>query len=103
VKLFLNLSQFGRIGAGAVLVHTLMEIDPQFPPVSKRQRETLVEIKQALEAQAPKGTAPDPFEQERQDDKSQEAANADGVDGQPASRPAAKPNGIDKPRAERTR
>lgn len=44
---------FARIGAGAVLLHTLMEIDPRFPKVSKRQRETLRAAKRALEAQAP--------------------------------------------------
>ena len=36
---------FGRIGVGAVLVHALMEIDPQFPTVSKEQREVLLEVK----------------------------------------------------------
>ena len=90
---------FGRIGAGAVLVHALMEIDPRFPPVSKRQRETLLDVKQALEAQAPRGAARDPFEQERQDDKSQKAAKPDGGDGQPESRPAATPNEVEKPGA----
>ena len=61
--------------------HTLMEIDPRFPTVSKQQRETLLEVKAALEAQAPKGAAPDPFEQE------QRVANGEGhdrSDGQPA-------------------
>jgi PPK2 family polyphosphate:nucleotide phosphotransferase len=53
---------FGRIGAGSVLVHTLMEIDPRFPTVSKRQRQVLLEAKEALVAQAPTGAAPDPFE-----------------------------------------
>ena len=57
---------FGRIGAGAVLVHALMEIDPQYPPVGKRQRDALLEVKGALEAQAPKHAAPDPFEDEHQ-------------------------------------
>jgi polyphosphate kinase 2 (PPK2 family) len=56
---------FGRIGAASVIVHTLMEIDPRLPPVSKRQRQALLEVKHALEAQAPKGAAPDPFEQEQ--------------------------------------
>ena len=55
---------FGRIGAGAVLVHALMDIDPRFPTVTKRQREALLEVRRELEAQAPKGAAPDPFEAE---------------------------------------
>ena len=55
---------FGRIAAGAVLVNTLMEIDPQFPVVTKERRQSLLEIKETLEAQAPKGAAADPFQQE---------------------------------------
>ena len=58
---------FERIGAGAVLVHALMEIDPHYPRVSKQQHETLLAVKEALEAQAPKGAAPDPFEQKHPD------------------------------------
>src|SRR5437762_8869833 len=44
---------FARVGAAAVLVHTLMQIDPRFPTVTRRQRQALREAKQALEAQAP--------------------------------------------------
>jgi PPK2 family polyphosphate:nucleotide phosphotransferase len=46
---------FARLGAAAVLVHTLMEIDPRFPTVSKAQSEALLEVRQSLEAQAPSG------------------------------------------------
>ena len=42
-----------------------MDIDPRFPTVSRRQRQALLEVKQALGTQAPKGAAPDPFEQQR--------------------------------------
>lgn len=52
---------FARIGAGAVLVHTLMEIDPHFPKVTPHQRESLLEAKRRLEAQAPPDAAADPF------------------------------------------
>ncbi len=62
-----NRKWFARFGAAAVLVHTLMEIDPRYPAVSKPQRQALLEVKEALEAQAPKGALGDPFEQERQD------------------------------------
>jgi PPK2 family polyphosphate:nucleotide phosphotransferase len=55
---------FGRIAAGAVIVNTLMEIDPHFPVVTKERRQSLLEIKETLEAQAPKGAAPDPFQRE---------------------------------------
>ena len=52
---------FARIAAAAVLVHTLMEIDPRYPVVDERAREELREIKRELEAQAPAGAAPDPY------------------------------------------
>jgi hypothetical protein len=53
---------FSRLGAAAVLVNALMELDPQFPVVDAEQRGALGEIKVELEAQAPKGAAADPFE-----------------------------------------
>jgi PPK2 family polyphosphate:nucleotide phosphotransferase len=56
---------FARIGAAAVIVNALMEIDPQFPVVDDEQREALLEVKAELEAEAPKGAAPDPFEEEQ--------------------------------------
>jgi PPK2 family polyphosphate:nucleotide phosphotransferase len=48
---------FARLAAAAVLVHTLMEIDPRFPAVSDERRRALVEIRQRLEAEAPAGAA----------------------------------------------
>ena len=54
---------FARIAAGAVIVNALMELDPQFPVVSDEARNDLQEVKKELEAEAPKGAAPDPFEQ----------------------------------------
>jgi PPK2 family polyphosphate:nucleotide phosphotransferase len=54
---------FARIATASVLVHTLMEIDPSFPTVGKKQRDALAEVKETLEAQAPSGAAPDPFQQ----------------------------------------
>jgi hypothetical protein len=64
---------FARIAAASVLVHTLMEIDPDFPPVSDRQREALLDAKASLEAQAPEGAAPDPFDQSQRDGKVEQA------------------------------
>ncbi|HTC72857.1 MAG TPA: polyphosphate kinase 2 family protein [Solirubrobacteraceae bacterium] len=58
---------FARFGAAAVLVHTLMEIDPRFPPVTKQQRQALLEAKVRLEEQGPKGTRAHPSAQERGD------------------------------------
>jgi PPK2 family polyphosphate:nucleotide phosphotransferase len=60
---------FERVAVGLVIAHTLLEIDPRFPRVSEQQREMLLEVKRELEAQAPEGTAPDPFEQSQQDGK----------------------------------
>jgi PPK2 family polyphosphate:nucleotide phosphotransferase len=57
---------FGRLGVGAVLVSTLMEIDPHFPRVTEARRQALLKIKATLEAQAPAGAAPDPFAHKQQ-------------------------------------
>jgi PPK2 family polyphosphate:nucleotide phosphotransferase len=57
---------FGRIASLAVIGHALMEIDPQFPTVSRARRQELLEIKESLEEQAPKGAAADPFEAEEE-------------------------------------
>ncbi len=72
---------FARIGAGAVLVNALMDINPRFPTVDKAQREHLLEVKRMLEAQAPEGAAPDPFEQKQ---RAAEAAARDGRNGHSA-------------------
>ena len=55
---------FARICVSAVLAHTLMDIDPQYPTVDPDQERELLEVKGALEAEAPKGAASDPFEEE---------------------------------------
>lgn len=52
---------FARLCAAAVLVHTLIDIDPQYPRVSEERREQLLVVKGELEAQAPKGAPADPF------------------------------------------
>ena len=69
---------FARLGAGAVLVDALMDIDPRFPAVTDEQRRVLVEAKEALEAQAPKGAAADPFEHDREQPGSGGEQPADG-------------------------
>jgi hypothetical protein len=86
---------FARIAVGAVLVHTLMEIDPRFPRVTRQRRDGLLEVKQTLEAQAPARAAPDPVEQRQPAATAPEAARVAGrraeagvaaksSDGQPA-------------------
>jgi PPK2 family polyphosphate:nucleotide phosphotransferase len=52
---------FARICAAAVLAHTLIEIDPQYPAVSADRRQQLLAVKAELEDEAPKGAPADPF------------------------------------------
>lgn len=52
---------FARLCAGAVLAHTLIEIDPAYPTVSKKARRELAGVERELEAEAPAGAAADPF------------------------------------------
>jgi hypothetical protein len=42
---------FARICASAVIANALMEIDPQYPKVSKGARRELAEARKALEAE----------------------------------------------------
>jgi len=60
---------FERVAVGMVLAQTLLEIDPGYPKVTKQQREALLEVRQALEAQAPEGVAADPFRDGQHDGK----------------------------------
>ncbi len=52
---------FARVAAAGVLAHTLIDIDPRYPAVSKEARDALQVQKAALEAEAPAGAAPDPY------------------------------------------
>ncbi|MET9881696.1 polyphosphate kinase 2 family protein [Streptomyces sp. NPDC006430] len=52
---------FARISAAAVLVHTLMDIDPQYPDVGNEARRDLLVTKWELEQEAPAGTPADPY------------------------------------------
>jgi PPK2 family polyphosphate:nucleotide phosphotransferase len=89
---------FMRIATACVLIHTLIDIDPRYPTVSKQQHQALLKVKDALEAQAPEGCALDPFEQREQAEK----ANAAGRrDGRTAATPAAATNSAERPKAER--
>ncbi len=51
---------FARIGAAAVLIDTLMRIDPRYPEVGEDKLKDLAATRLELEAQAPEGAAPDP-------------------------------------------
>jgi PPK2 family polyphosphate:nucleotide phosphotransferase len=79
---------FARIGAGAVLVNALMEINPRFPTVSDERREDLLEAKHELEAQAPEGAHADPFEHEQ---SAAEPAASDGRNGHEPELPVLAP------------
>jgi PPK2 family polyphosphate:nucleotide phosphotransferase len=52
---------FARICAGAVLAHTLIELDPHYPVVGEDAVRDLADVRRELEAEAPAGAAPDPF------------------------------------------
>ncbi len=52
---------FARVCAAAVIVEALVDIDPQYPKVSRKDREALQAERLALEAEAPKGAPADPF------------------------------------------
>jgi PPK2 family polyphosphate:nucleotide phosphotransferase len=53
---------FARTAAAAVIANALMEIDPQYPELDDAARSDLQKAKLELEAEAPSGTAADPFE-----------------------------------------
>ena len=52
---------FARICVSALLAHTLIELDPQYPKLSPEQRREEQEARAELLAQAPEGAAADPF------------------------------------------
>jgi PPK2 family polyphosphate:nucleotide phosphotransferase len=53
---------FARVAVSSVLVCTLAELDPQFPRLDRESREALQAARARLEAEAPPGAAPDPYE-----------------------------------------
>src|SRR5262249_10961894 len=67
---------FARICAAAVIVHTLTEIDPRYPVLSKDRRQQLQAVKRELEAEAPKDAPADPFAAKEAGAKAKAAARA---------------------------
>jgi PPK2 family polyphosphate:nucleotide phosphotransferase len=55
---------FARVAAAAVLAHTLIEINPQYPKVGPEAMAALQAAKVELEGQAPPGAVQDPIEAE---------------------------------------
>jgi Polyphosphate kinase 2 (PPK2) len=52
---------FSRIAVAAVLVNTLIDINPQCPTIGEDERLALLEARAGLEAEAPEGVEPDPY------------------------------------------
>jgi len=52
---------FARIAVSAILAHTLIKLDPQFPTLDDEGLQELQRAKVALEAEAPKGAPADPY------------------------------------------
>jgi hypothetical protein len=65
---------FARICTGAVLTHTLMQIDPRYPAVSPARRLDLLTVKGELEAEAPHGASADPFVTKQEQEAAREQA-----------------------------
>src|SRR6476659_4624196 len=53
---------FARVAAAAVIANALIEINPQYPKLDDAAIRDLGLAKRQLEAEAPNGAAPDPFE-----------------------------------------
>jgi PPK2 family polyphosphate:nucleotide phosphotransferase len=70
---------FARLCSAAVLAHSLIGIQPQYPEVSGKQRERLLVIKGELEAQAPKGAPADPFAAKQARARARKRAKADAA------------------------
>ncbi|MCX5266383.1 polyphosphate kinase 2 family protein [Streptomyces sp. NBC_00199] len=52
---------FARVCAAAILVHTLMDIDPRYPDVGEEARGQLLVTRRELEREAPAGAPADPY------------------------------------------
>jgi len=102
---------FARICASAVIVHSLVEIDPQYPVVSADRRQQLQAVRTELEAEAPKGAPVDPFaakeaEAEAAETEAGARAGTPATDGQAAGdahRPGGTDNKGQRARASRAR
>ena len=85
---------FARICASAVIANALIQIDPRYPIIAPEARKALKETKSELEAEAPKGAAPDPFAAEeaakKADKKARKKAEKEQEKAAKAERKAAK-------------
>ena len=69
---------FARIGAAAVIVDTLMRIDPQYPVVGEEQHKELEAVQARARGRGARGRAPDPFEAEQAAEDAEKAAEGKG-------------------------
>jgi PPK2 family polyphosphate:nucleotide phosphotransferase len=79
---------FARICAAAVLVHTLVEIDPRYPVLSEDRRQQLQAVKRELEDEAPEGAPADPFAAKEAGSKAKAAAAAEAKAAEEAKKAA---------------
>jgi PPK2 family polyphosphate:nucleotide phosphotransferase len=84
---------FARIAAAAVIIETLMTIDPQYPVLTPDALDALEQVKKELEAEAPEGVAADPVEEEIEKKARKAAREAKDRDDDP-------PGGEDDPPAK---
>jgi PPK2 family polyphosphate:nucleotide phosphotransferase len=77
---------FARIAAGAVIIETLMTIDPQYPVLSQEAIDDLQQVKKELEAEAPDGVAPDPVEEELEKEARKAARDKARADDDPPAK-----------------
>jgi hypothetical protein len=66
---------------GAILAHTLIEIDPQYPEVSADKRQQLLAVKHELEKEAATGAPADPFAAKATARKEAKAQDGQGAGG----------------------
>jgi PPK2 family polyphosphate:nucleotide phosphotransferase len=52
---------FARLAAAAVIVDTLIKLDPRYPEVGEEARQELLAVRAELQAEAPEGAPSDPF------------------------------------------
>ncbi len=69
---------YARLCVSAVLVNTLMEIDPHYPTVGPEKLQDLANTRVMLEAEAPAGASADPFQAELQADADKQKARKEG-------------------------
>jgi PPK2 family polyphosphate:nucleotide phosphotransferase len=84
---------FARIAASAVIVDTLMRIDPKYPVVGEEEKRALAATRLELLAEAPEGAALDPFEAEQRGDPAAGDSGGGGKKGKKGGKKGGKSGG----------